>query len=79
MNRDNETLAQLFKGERARLGLSLRDAAKRLGTGYGHLCQIEGGLHTNLTIKTLREAQLAFGVSSRRLWKAACESLRVRE
>lgn len=74
--KENEDLADLFKGERARLKLSLRDAAKALGTGYGHLCQIENRQHTNLTIRTLREAQITFGVSGRRLWNAACESLK---
>jgi transcriptional regulator with XRE-family HTH domain len=73
--KQNEDLADLFRTERDRLGLSMRSAAKMMGTGFGHLCQIENRQHTNLTIKTLREAQLAFGVSSRRMWAAACETI----
>lgn len=69
------TLAELFKSCRKSAGLSLREAAPMLDTGFGHLCEIENGKHVNLTIKTLRQAQLVYGISARTLWSAACESL----
>lgn len=65
------TLAELFKQRRQARGLSLREAAPAIGISHGQLCDIESGKQTNLTLATLRGAQIVYRISDRALWKAA--------
>lgn len=70
-----ENLATLTRAEREKRGWSLREAARRLETGFGHLCNIENRDHVNLTAQTLLCIQSVYGVSTRRLWSAVQQSL----
>jgi len=68
------TLAELLKQCRQQRGLSLREAAPAIGISHGQLCDIESGKQTNLTLATLRGAQLVYRISDRTLWAAAKET-----
>lgn len=71
----NETLSQLFTRKREAQGLSLREAAKAMGTGHVHLWEIETGKHANPTIRTLAKMQEFYGISTRELWAAVQRTL----
>lgn len=66
----SDDIAALFKHGRAKKEWSLREAAKHLDTGFGHLCEIENGKHTNLTMTTLVRAQRVYGIRTAALWAA---------
>lgn len=72
----SETIGELFRSHRHRRALTIREAAKLLDTGYGHLCQVERGEHFNLTVRTLLRAQKVYGISDRQLLASARESLK---
>lgn len=74
MHKD-ETFGDMMRQAREKARLTLREAAGRIGTGYGHLCQIERGQHVNVTASMLLRAQEVYGFSDRRLLASVRESL----
>ena len=71
----SENIATLIRTERTKRGWSIREAASRLDTGFGHLCNIENRDHVNLTAATLVRIKDVFGLSRRRVWNAVEQSL----
>lgn len=70
-----ENIASMLRAERKARRLSLREAAKLLDTGFGHLCEIEQGKHVNLTVRTLVRAQTLYKLTDVRVMSAIRQSI----
>jgi transcriptional regulator with XRE-family HTH domain len=64
-------LATLIRDARESKGLSLSEAAKRIGIAKMHLWQIEVGRATNPTLKVAAGIRRVLGVSAKKLLDAA--------
>jgi len=69
-------LGKLMRTARESNGWSLREAANRLGAGYGHLCDMENEKGSNPTVATLYRAHRIYGITKEAIFDAAIKSLR---
>ena len=62
MMEERQTFGQLIAGIRATKGKSMRDAAKDIGIGHGHLCDLENDKQDNPSAKTLVKIAKYYGL-----------------
>lgn len=71
---DKPTIGDMIRTARESKGLSLSDAAKRIGVSKGYLWEIEAGRFTNPTISVAAGMRRVLGLSAKKLLDAAIDA-----